>query len=263
MTVNPERIRQRLQDFDLPGLFIEELGWDYHRETLRNIALDGHEFDIQAIAEKRGYVAFRCGPWPDGQIPNDQDRKKIERQVRKQKHEHAIIFTDAGETELVWQWVKYQHGKPPQSREQRFQRGQTGQALVEKLREIAFSLDEEHLLTLTDVASRFGSGFDVDRVTKKFYDLGRQTQLEEAGFEVVQVGVRIAAEAQLCPSGFLPEGELRPQGAPGADIRDLQLCAAQRLGARCDGRHQPHPAPHHHRGGSAPSTGRAALMVAD
>ena len=51
-----------------------------------------------------------------------------------------------------------------------FHRSQTGDALLQKLEAIAFTLEEEERLSLTDVTSRTRAGFDVERVTKRFYD---------------------------------------------------------------------------------------------
>jgi hypothetical protein len=60
-------------------------------------------------------------------------------------------------------------GRPAACREQTFHHSQPGDALLQKLEAIAFSLDEEERLTLTDVTSRERAGFDVERVTKRFY----------------------------------------------------------------------------------------------
>ena len=62
------RARRYLKDFDLHTLFIEELGWEHHRQELV-VPVDGQDFRLQAIAHKRGLVAFRCDPDADGRIP--------------------------------------------------------------------------------------------------------------------------------------------------------------------------------------------------
>ena len=151
MPLDTARARRYLKDFDLRTLFIEELGWDQHRQELV-IPADGQEFHLQAVAHKRGLAAFRCAPAPDGKIPSYPTRRKIETQVAKSVNQHLIIYTDADQTQQVWQWVKREAGRPTAAREQTFDRNQTGEALIQKLQAVAFSLEEEESLTLVDGA---------------------------------------------------------------------------------------------------------------
>ncbi len=110
------RVRQHLRDFALTKLFIQELGWDHHTSRLE-ISVDGKAFELNAIAQKRGMVAFNCSPSIDGSFPDYQTRRKIERQVAKTAHEHLIIYTDRDNTTQIWQWVKREAGKPVACRE--------------------------------------------------------------------------------------------------------------------------------------------------
>ena len=50
-------------------------------------------------------------------LPDHATRRKIEREVAKHRHQHLIVFTDAGKTTQVWQWVKRELGKPAACRE--------------------------------------------------------------------------------------------------------------------------------------------------
>jgi len=109
------RARRYLKDFDLRTLFIEELGWDHHRQELV-VPVDGQEFRLQAIAHKRGLVAFHCAPAADGRIPPYALRRKIETQVAKSVNQHLIIYSDAGQTQQVWQWVRREAGRPTAAR---------------------------------------------------------------------------------------------------------------------------------------------------
>ena len=110
-------------------------------------------------------------PAADGRIPDYATRRKIQKQVAKSVHEHFIIYTDAEKTTDIWQWVKREQGKPDACREHRYNRNeQSGDSLIEKLRTIAFSFAEEEDITLIDVTGRVRAGFDVEKVTKKFYD---------------------------------------------------------------------------------------------
>jgi hypothetical protein len=171
MAIDEAHARKLLRDFNFPGLFVEELGWDKHKATL-SIRIDNRTFELSAVAEKRGMTAFICEC--DGALPDYNLRRKIERQVAKSAHEHFIVFTDAEKTRQTWQWIKREPGKPAAAREHQFDRSQTGEALIQKLKSVVFELAEEENLTLVDVTIRARAGFDVEKVTKRFYERFQQ-----------------------------------------------------------------------------------------
>ncbi len=174
MQFNRHITRQRLRDFEFEPLFIEELGWERLREEvkaeIRESEADYGEYRLTAVAEKRGLAVFHCSGRIDGSIPDHAARGKIQRRVAKSVHEHLIIYTDPEKTTQIWQSVKREPGKPLACREHRYDSEQSGEALVQKLERIAFSLEEEESLTLVDVTGRVRAAFDVERITKKFYD---------------------------------------------------------------------------------------------
>jgi methylase of polypeptide subunit release factors len=170
MSLNVNRVRQLLKEFDFSALFRDELGWDTHNAPLE-IQLDGQPQKLQAVAQKRGMVALRCPTLTGEHLPEYSVRRKIEQQVAKAAHEHLIIFTDAAQTTQIWQWVKREPGKPAACREHTFHKSQSGDALIQKLEVIAFTLAEEETLVLGDVTRRARAGFDVERVTKRFYEI--------------------------------------------------------------------------------------------
>ena len=174
MQFNRHEARQLLRDFEFESLFIEELGWDRLREEvkaeIRESEADYGEYQLTAVAEKRGMAVFHCSGRIDGSMPDHAARSKIQRRVAKSVHEHLIIYTDAEKTTQIWQSVRREPGKPLACREHRYASEQSGEALVQKLERIAFSLEEEESLTLVDVTGRVRAAFDVERITKKFYD---------------------------------------------------------------------------------------------
>src|SRR5712691_1054587 len=178
MPLDVTRTRRCLSSFDFKALFVEELGWDSHTASL-DVTIDGRTFALTAVAQKRGMVAFLYRPSGQLEIPEYALRRKIERQVAKSVQEHLIIYTDTAQAMQIWQWVKRELGKPTACREHTYHRAQPGDALVQKLHVIAFSLEEEERLSLVDVTSRTRAAFDVERVTKRFYDI---FQKEHAAF---------------------------------------------------------------------------------
>ena len=115
------------------------------------------------------FAVYRCGPQPDGTIPPQSIRQQIERQVAQTNYEHLIIFVDASETRQVWQWVKRESGRSPAFRQFPFDKGQTGMALLQRLRGIEFTLAEEASLGITDVTEKFQQSLDIERVTRRFF----------------------------------------------------------------------------------------------
>jgi hypothetical protein len=162
MTVNISRIRACIQEFRFEDLFIEELGWDQYRNRLE-IMVDGDTVTLNAFAQKRGMVAFTVAAIPEYKL-----RRKIEQQVAKAHRENIIIYTD--QTQQIWQWVRRETGKPLANRERQYYKGQSGENIAQILAGIAFSLDEEDDLTIVDVTSRVRAAFDMERVTRRFYD---------------------------------------------------------------------------------------------
>ncbi len=170
MQLNPQPIRQYLKSFDFEPLFINELGWDIYRPPLK-VTADQHDYTLRAVAEKRGFVAYICPPGPDGLPPDHNLRSKIEHQVTRSVREHLIIFVDEAQTTQIWQWVRREPGKLLARREHHYHINQSGEALIQKLQAITFSLEEEEGLTLVDVIGGARAAFDVEKVTKRFYDL--------------------------------------------------------------------------------------------
>ncbi|MGE5341381.1 MAG: Eco57I restriction-modification methylase domain-containing protein [Candidatus Omnitrophota bacterium] len=169
MSIDTNTIRLYLEAFDFKNLMIK-LGWDYCDIRPLVIPVNGNDYRLEAVAEKRGLVLLICGPGPDSRIPDNSIRRKMEHQVTATYHEHMIIFVDAGKTTQVWQWVKREPHQTPVCRESRFQVGQTGEALIQKLLKIDFDLKEEPSLDIITVTNRARKAFDVESVTKRFYD---------------------------------------------------------------------------------------------
>jgi len=170
MPINKQHSQQYLKDFDFRSLFIEELGWDRYTAQPLYISVDQQAYKLRGIVEKRGVVVYVCDPDSHGAIPDTLTRRRIEKEVTKFSYEHIIIYIDAKREHQVWQWTRREPGKPTAIRETSFSKKQTGEALLQKLPAIAFELNEEEQLTTTHVTGRVRQAFDVDRVTKRFYD---------------------------------------------------------------------------------------------
>ena len=194
MKFNIESVRKCLKTFDFSTLFREHLGWDKHQATL-DILVDGETYHLAAVAQKRGFTAYVCPT-----IPNRNVRRKIDHQVTKSAREHFVIYADQAAGRQVWQWVRREPGKPIAGRDHRFDVQTTGDALIQRLDQIAVALDEEESITVVDVASRARVAFDVDRVTKRFYD---RFKAEHAAFLEFIKGIKDQADLEWYTSLML------------------------------------------------------------
>jgi len=127
-------------------------------------------------------------------------QRKIEHQVIRSAYEHFIIYVDAVKQNQVWLWVKREQGKRLASRMHRYHRGQSGELLAQKLERLAIRLEEEERLQMTEVAGRVAKAFDVERVTKKFYDRFKR---EHAAFLNLIGGIEAQADREWYASLML------------------------------------------------------------
>ena len=163
MAIDRERARQYLKAFDFARLFTQELGWDKYSATIAK-QIDGHDYHFKAVAEKHGVVVL-----VSDSIPVYAARVKVDKLVAKEHFEHLIVFADQARGRQVWQWVRKEPGKPTAVRTYHYASGQSGELLIQKLENLAFTLEEEEGLTLGEVTGRLRT-LDVEKVTKKFYE---------------------------------------------------------------------------------------------
>ncbi len=172
-TLDREKIRRHLEDCDLRALFIEELGWDHGGENTE-VTVASKPFVLEAVAHKRGMVVYQHVAHTDETFPDHPTRQKIEKAVAKNVREHLIVYAPPDRRAQHWQWVKREPGKPDRQRAEAYHRGEAGERLIQKLEQIVFTLNEEDDLTIVDVSGRVRAAFDVEKVTKKFYDRFKQ-----------------------------------------------------------------------------------------
>ncbi|MCA8919857.1 MAG: hypothetical protein KDB32_12325, partial [Planctomycetes bacterium] len=170
MPVNMDNLRGAIRDFDIKRILIRELGWDQCRIAPLPVTVDGKTWTLNAVAQKRGLVVFQCDPGEDGRLPDFASRNQIERKVAKTAYEHMVVYVDAAKSAQVWQWSKKEAGKPVQRREVSYHAGAQGESLAQRLRGLAFTLDEEAQLTQPEVVARTSEAMRADKVTKRFFE---------------------------------------------------------------------------------------------
>jgi len=199
MPLDFAQCRKLLDSLDLDALFVGCLGWDRHKASL-TVATKSGTIRLRGFAEKRGFAAYVAEPDERGQIPDHQTRAAVDREVTKVAREHIVIFTD-DKSEQAWLWVRRTKGQPTRFRVYGWRKGQPSGTLLERvLPSIAFSLAEEERLTLPDVTTRASAAFDVERVTKRFYE---RFQAEHRAFHGFIKGIKGVADRDWYASVML------------------------------------------------------------
>jgi len=184
MLLHRQRAQKYLQKFDFESLFIEELGWDTVDRVTLPFEVEGEFFEVQSIAQKRGFTVFKC---ITPEMPTRPVRVKLDRLLTDYSKSHLLVFADAGKTQQEWLWLKPELGKSPKVRSHSYRVSQNPEPLLQKLEALAIDFAEEQSLTHVDVAQKVKQGFDVERVTKQFFQdfegLHRQFCLEIEGME--------------------------------------------------------------------------------
>ena len=163
------KVRKHLENFNLRTLFVEELGWD-HGGSDTEVTIGNQSFSLKAVAHKRGMLTYQYTADSEDNFPSYPTRQKIERAVAKTVREHIIVYASHDKNTQYWQWVNRELGRPDRHRSHIYRSDQTGEALIQKLEQLAFTLDEEPDLTIVDVSSHVRAAFNVEKVTKRFYD---------------------------------------------------------------------------------------------
>jgi tRNA1(Val) A37 N6-methylase TrmN6 len=181
MPISEDKLLALLKRFDFDPLFcdFQSLGWDAPGSDVTVVVQDAR-IALRAVAQKRGVQVFLCPPDADGLIPEDKTRRRIAHQLGRHVPENLLIFADAAQTEQLWLYPRRQPGRPQRLIPWRFHKDETNGTLLQKLRAISFTLDEEESLDVFGVTSRLKDALDRDRVTKSFY---RDFQSERTSLE--------------------------------------------------------------------------------
>lgn len=182
MSLDLEKIKKYLENFDFLELFIGQLGWSHPISTgLKNISTNAGSFDYIQIAELSGVFVLYLPQKTD--IPDPKTRQQISKKLSELYPENILIFTDSAKTQSLWLWVKTDNGKA-YPREHIFIKGQPADLFLSKIASLHFDFsdfsDTGHI-ALSEVTKRLIDALDVERVTKRFYQDFQKMHLEFLG----------------------------------------------------------------------------------
>ncbi len=112
-------------------------------------------------------------------IPDSQTRQEIQRQVTERIAENLLIFVDSKRTRSLWYWVK-REGSKSQIRDHLYIKGQPGDLFLSKLAELVLDITdfEEGEPSVVEIAKLLQKGFDIEKITKKFYQEFQREHLQ-------------------------------------------------------------------------------------
>ena len=170
MTLNFQRIRDLLYNFQFQDLFIEELGWSQpSKKKAVTLEIENKTYKYDRIAEISGVAVFEVTT-ADGIIPEAKVRAAIHKEIKNHQAENLLIFIDNQRTRSLWYWVKREESKS-YVRDHLYVKGQPGDLFLSKLGSLVIDIAEieNGEQSVVEIAYKLQRGFDVEPVTKKFY----------------------------------------------------------------------------------------------
>ena len=170
MPFNADKAHDRLYEFKLQELFILELGWS--QPASRNpesLDVEGQTYERSQIAQMSGVPIFEIAS-PDGDIPTAEIRNAIYKAIAAQFAENLLIFVNQSRTRSLWYWAK-RDGTKFYPRTESYVQGQPPDLLLSKIGGLFIPLEalEQGEPPVIDIAARLQQSFDLEKVTKKFY----------------------------------------------------------------------------------------------
>ena len=148
-----------LLDHRLDRMFTQELGWDRLAGAVP-LAVGDRTFTGQFVAQKRGLQV--CWVRADRLVlMNRALLRELQRALSRAAHEHVLVVTCEEPRKQVWLWSVYlPGGRKLRHREHPFFSAKPPLAFLDRLSRMAFTLDEEQGVRLTDAIDRVRVALD-------------------------------------------------------------------------------------------------------
>ncbi len=178
-----ERIRQTLESCRqhqgnisalITSLFCEELGWGRPRglmpRTLQPGAPVSRQVTAAPIAQMSGLPVYLID-CPDDRLPGTTARRAVQRALDPTHAEHVLVYVARNRSQLAFTRARQRSDGKIELRTLPYDVGSPARTTVERLAELAFSLDElsDGEPPITRVTDKLNAAFSVESVTKQFY----------------------------------------------------------------------------------------------
>ena len=164
------------------GALFRRMGWD-NPGAIETVQVDGSDLRPLAIADKRGVTAWlvEC---PAG-VPERSEQHRVVRRLKRFSRDQLVVFVSPGQH--LWLWPEQRpSGVGHRLVDYGYNSTVPTEALLQRLAQASFRLDEEDGLTATSVLARIRRSFNADKVTKSFY---REFQKHHKNFAATVEGI--------------------------------------------------------------------------
>ncbi|MXZ53423.1 MAG: hypothetical protein F4Z34_09600, partial [Acidimicrobiaceae bacterium] len=154
-----------LQEGRFDALFHRMLGWDNPKQQL---PVDVTESELRpvAVADKRGVTAWRVD-CTDG-LPKRSEQHRVVRALKRHSRDQLVVFVTPDRH--LWQWPEQRpSGVGYRLVDHEYPVQEPTEALLQRLGQVRFTIQEEPRLTSSSVLTRVRRSFNADKVTKSFY----------------------------------------------------------------------------------------------
>jgi adenine-specific DNA-methyltransferase len=180
---NLERIRQALESCgqnqgnipdQIMSLFCKELGWGRPRglmpRTLQPGAPVSRQVTAVPVAQMSDLPVYLVD-WPDDRLPGTTARRAVQRALDPTHAEHVLVYVARNRRQLAFTRARQRSDGKIELRTLPYDVGSPARTTVERLAELAFSLDELSAgePPITRVTDKLNAAFSVEAVTKQFY----------------------------------------------------------------------------------------------
>ncbi len=158
-------MREYMDAGDFSGLFLR-LGWDNPIEGLTATAEAEHsEWTATSVADKRGVTVWLVEA---DEIPPRSVQHQIVKAAKRYSRDQLMVFTSPNEQ--LWLWPEQRpSGVGHRLVDHHYHPHHSNDALLQRLRDVCFTLAEEPKLTAVKVLERVRRSFNVEKVTKSFF----------------------------------------------------------------------------------------------
>ncbi|MGB9755169.1 Eco57I restriction-modification methylase domain-containing protein, partial [Roseiflexus castenholzii] len=158
----------------LPALFCQTLHWGAPRgltpRTLHVGAPVNAPVTIHPVAHLAGLPVFRMD-WDEDRLPSVAARRAVQKALKPLHAEHLLCSVTRNGRRLALTWARPRPDGATEGRTLSYEVGSPARTTIERLAELAFSLDELAAgdPPITAVTDKLNRAFDVEAVTKRFY----------------------------------------------------------------------------------------------
>ena len=186
MSINFQQSREFLQEFQFNDLFVYQLGWNNpESQKLIEMSIEGEVYYRAKVAELSGVAVFEISS-QSGEIPATKVRETIYKEISELVRENLLIFLDKNRTQSLWYWVK-RDGTKIYPRAHVYSKLEPCDLLLSKVSALRVGIEELKDVSVIDIAERLQVGFDVERVTKKFFE---QFKLQHTALLDISSGIQ-------------------------------------------------------------------------